>query len=284
MTQATRGQKNVKLGRGEARFGSPSVADAHELGRSTCGVAWDLVRPKPYDLVFRNSSDVVCLLFGAIEARTGYDSIRPAEMRFEPLSIAFHAKDGEVSVCASRVSGGFVAFTFPPAFRESMFGDDATTTRTTHSVDNILTPTITNLVTYARAAMFQDDGADLLRVESLAYLAYTEAMQGIRALRERTHSRALSNRDAARLFAHIEENIAATLSIADLARTVGLPIASLRQQFHQYTGQSVHRYIVERRLQLACKLLTNPDSSIPDIAAASGFSSQQHRGHYTKVL
>jgi AraC family transcriptional regulator len=104
--------------------------------------------------------------------------------------------------------------------------------------------------------------------------AKTSASMAARA--RRTLSRALSNRDAARLFAHIEENIAATLSIADLARTVGLPIASLRQQFHQYTGQSVHRYSVERRLQLACKLLTNPDSSIPDIAAASGFSSQQH--------
>ena len=47
-------------------------------------------------------------------------------MCFDPLSIAFHPGGGEVSVCASQVSGGFVAFAFPPTFREDTFGDDAT--------------------------------------------------------------------------------------------------------------------------------------------------------------
>jgi AraC family transcriptional regulator len=269
----------LNLAGAEARYGSPAVArsSAHVSGPDrTGGVAWDLVRPKPYDLVFRNSTDVICLLFGAIEAKTGYDGARPADMRFEPLSIAFHPGDGEVAVCASQVSGGFVAFTFPPAFRESFFGDDAVVTDAARSVDNILAPTITNLVTYARTAMVPDDGADGLFVESLACLAYTEAMRGMRALRERTYARTLSNRDAARLIAYIEENIAEPLSIADLAKTVRLPIATLRQQFQQCTGRSVHQFIIERRLQFACKLLMKPDLTIPDIAAASGFSSQQH--------
>jgi AraC family transcriptional regulator len=263
----------------EARYGPPVVARSGAYdsgGRSTFGVAWDLVRPKPYDLIFRNETDVVCLLFGAIDAKTGYDGARPAEMRFEPLSIAFHPGEGEVSVCASQVSGGFVAFTFPPAFRESMFGDDAAVTGATRSVDNILSPTITNLVMYARTALVPDDGGDGLSIESLACLAYTEAMRGMRALRERTHRRTLSNRDAARLIAYIEENIAEPLSVADLARFAGLPIATLRQQFQQCTGRSVHQFIIERRLQYACKLLMKPDMAIPAIAVACGFSSQQH--------
>jgi AraC family transcriptional regulator len=257
----------LNLAGGEARYGSPAVArsSAGDSGpdRSIRNVAWDLVRPKPYDLVFRNSTDVICLLFGAIEAKTGYDGARPADMRFEPLSIAFHPKDGEVSV-------------FPPAFRESLFGDDAMVNGAARSVDNILSPTITNLVTYARTALVPNDGTDELSIESLACLAYTEAMRGMRALRERTHCRALSNRDAARLIAYIEENIAEPLSIADLAKTVGLPIATLRQQFQQCTGRSVHQFIIERRLQFACKLLMKSGMAIPDIAAASGFSSQQH--------
>ena len=38
----------------------------------------NLVRPKPYELMFRNCTDVICLLFGAIDAETGYDGARPA--------------------------------------------------------------------------------------------------------------------------------------------------------------------------------------------------------------
>ena len=270
----------LNLAAGAARYGSPEVARSRlgELGadRSTGGVGWDLVRPKPYDLVFRNTTDVICLLFGAIEAKTAYDGGRPTAMRFEPLSIAFHPKGGEVAVCASEVSGGFVAFTFPPGFRENYFGDDAAMTGAARSVDNILSPTIANLVAYARTAMVSDRASDGLRIESLACLAFAEAMQGISALRERTHSRVLSSRDSARLIAYIEENLGEPLSAADLAKTVDLPIATLRRQFHLSTGRTLHQFIIERRLQYACKLLMKPGLTIPEIALASGFSSQQH--------
>lgn len=256
-----------------ARYGPPCVARSSEDGGR---LAWDLVRPQPYDLTFRSDADVICLLFGAIEAKTGYDGAAPADMRFEPLTIAFHPRDGEVAVCAHQVSGGFVAFSFPAAFRDDMYGDDGLIIGATHSVDNIISPTITNLVAYARSAMLQGDGTDALDVEALGHLAYSEAMRGIRALRQRTQGRALSNRQMARLIDYIEENVSVPLSIADLARTVGAPIATFRQQFQRHTGQSVHKYIIERRLQLACRLLMKPDAGVPDVAAASGFSSQQH--------
>ena len=157
-------------------------------------------------------------------------------MRFEPLSIAFHPKGGEVAVCAGAVSGGFVAFTFPQGFRESYFGDDAAVSGANRSVDNILSPTIANLVAYARTAMVSDQGADGLRIEALACLAFTEAMQGIKALRERTQGRALSSRDSARLIAYIEENLGEPLSIAELAKIVDLPIATLRGSFSSRPG------------------------------------------------
>jgi AraC family transcriptional regulator len=270
----------LNLADGAARYGSPEVARSRvgDLAgdRSAGGVGWDLVRPKPYDLVFRNTTDVICLLFGAIEAKTAYDGARPAAMRFEPLSIAFHPKDGEVAVSASQVSGGFLAFTFPPAFRENYFGDDAAVTGVSRSVDNILSPTVANLVAYARTAMASEHRSDGLRIESLACVAFAEAMQGISALRERTHCRVLSNRDSARLIAYIEENLGEPLSIADLAKAVDLPIATLRRQFHVSTGCTLHQFIIERRLQYACKLLMKTGPTIPEIAFTAGFSSQQH--------
>jgi AraC family transcriptional regulator len=255
-----------------ARFGPPCVARS---AQAIHGLSWDLVRPRPYDLIFRNNSDLICLLFGAIEARTGYDGARPIDMRFEPLTLAFHPRNGEVAVCAHQVSGGFVAFSFPPAFRDDMYGDDALVMGANHSIDNIISPTITNLA-YARSAMFQSDGADALAIEALGHLAYSEAMRGICALRQHARGRTLSNRQMARVIAYIDENLSIPLSIADLAKRAGAPIATFRQQFQRHTGQSVHKYIIERRLQLACKLLMNQDTRVPDVAAASGFSSQQH--------
>jgi AraC-like DNA-binding protein len=98
----------------------------------------------------------------------------------------------------------------------------------------------------------------------------------MRALRERTCHRALSKRALDHLLAHIEDNIAEPLSIAELAKIVALPIATLRRQFLQFTGRSLHQVIIERRLQHACNLLLKADSPISDVSAASGFSSQQH--------
>jgi AraC-like DNA-binding protein len=197
-------------------------------------------------------------------------------MCFDPLSIAFHPGGGEVSVCASQVSGGFVAFAFPPTFREDTFGDDATVGGVTRSVENILSPTVTSLVSYARTAMLGNGCFEALCIESLGYLAYSEAICGMRALRERTSHRALSKRALDRLLAYIEDNIAEPLTIAELAKIVALPIATLRRHFLQLTGQSLHQVIIERRLQHACNLLLKTDSAISDVSAASGFSSQQH--------
>ena len=59
-------------------------------------------------------------------------------------------------------------------------------------------------------------------------------------------------------------------------KIVDLPIATLRRQFQLSTGHTLHQFIIERRLQYACKLLMKPDLAIPDIALAAGFSSQQH--------
>jgi AraC family transcriptional regulator len=270
----------LNLTDGGGRHGLPAIArsNARDLRPDSPvgAISWDLVRPKPYDLVFRNPTDVICLLFGTIEAKTGYDGARPSDMRFEALSAAFHPRNGEVAVSANRISGGFLAFTFPPTFRESMFGDDAEILGGNHSVDNIQSPAIASLVAYARTAMATERADDALCAESLACLAYTEAMRGMRALRDRRRSQNLSSRDATRLFAYIEENLAEPLSLADLAKTVDLPIATLRRQFHQCTGRSVHQFIIERRLQLACDLLKATHMAIPQIAAASGFSSQQH--------
>src|SRR5262249_15864266 len=114
------------------------------------GIGWDMAPPNPYDLRFANASDAGWLLFGAIEAKTGHVGGKPAEMRFEGLTCAFHPGGGEVVVHAKRVHAGFVAFTFPREFRLQFFGEDARITGATRSVDNIVSPTVARLVAYAR--------------------------------------------------------------------------------------------------------------------------------------
>ena len=240
------------------------------------GIGWDMAPPNPYDLRFANASDVVCLLFGAIEARTGYDGAKPSEMRFEGLTCAFHPGGGEVVVHARRVHAGFVAFTFPREFRLQFFGADAHITGATRSVDNIVSPTVARLVAYARTALASNGGEDRLIVESLAQLAYSEAMQGIQAIRQRAVRNSLSAKAVARLIDFIDSNIDQPLGHADLARLLDLPIATLRRQFLERTGRPLHQFIIERRLTLARDMLHTTDLPISEIAAACGFCSQQH--------
>ena len=243
---------------------------------SAHGISWDVAPARPYDLRFENRTDVVCLLLGGIDARTGYDGDRPAPMRFEPLTTAFHPGGGEVLVHASRVTSGFIAFTFPEGFRERMFGDDCRFEGTGRSVHNIASPRIAHLVSYARTAIAGGRLEDSFAQEALAGLAYGEAIAGMATERRRVARRAPSRRQIARLIEHIDGNLGQSLSHAELARVADVPIATLRRQFRRETGRSLHQFVLDRRVEAAVDLLRGTQVPIAEIAASCGFCSQQH--------
>ncbi len=241
----------------------------------TAGLVCDIQRAQPYRLAFENATDVICLLFGSIDATTSYDGARPRRMRFEPMTIAWHPAGGRVAVTAERVSGGFAAITYGPRFADVLLGD-APQFRPTGSVENIASPSIAGLVSYARNVLEPGEGTDQLALEMVAGLAYLEAARAAGSLPGRRPSRPVGRRDIARVIDRIEADLEGELTHAELAGELGVPMATLARSFRGATGQCLHRFVLDRRIARAREMLSLGTESLVEIACACGFSSQAH--------
>ncbi|CDZ56948.1 AraC family transcriptional regulator [Neorhizobium galegae] len=110
-------------------------------------------------------------------------------------------------------------------------------------------------------------GAELRRQELLLTLL-AEVMReapepkpvprGIRAARER-----------------IDDDPAKAVSLADLAHLAGLSQFQLLRAFDKATGLTPHAYLIQRRIQLARKLVAG-GAGLAEAALASGFADQSH--------
>lgn len=75
------------------------------------------------------------------------------------------------------------------------------------------------------------------------------------------------------LLHHIEEHYMEDLDLDTLAESVGFSKYHFLRLFKQYTGTTLGEYTTLYRLKVAEKLLCDPNISITDVAAQSGFSS-----------
>jgi AraC family transcriptional regulator len=74
----------------------------------------------------------------------------------------------------------------------------------------------------------------------------------------------------------IESGLDKDLSLKALASESGYSRAHFLRMFHASTGTTPHRYVLERRIDHAQRLLREKRTSLDNIAAACGFSSQTH--------
>lgn len=74
---------------------------------------------------------------------------------------------------------------------------------------------------------------------------------------------------------YIEENFTEDISLNDIAKMSGYSKYHLNRIFLEKTGQTIHNYIMERRLFEASKLLVDSDFSLVEIALMVGYTSQQ---------
>ena len=92
----------------------------------------------------------------------------------------------------------------------------------------------------------------------------------------------LSAAQLRRLVDFIEAHIDQPLTIAALSREAGASSAHLRHWFKLTTGTTVHRYVVERRLERARRLLLAGELSASEVALAAGFSHQSHMARWMR--
>ena len=79
------------------------------------------------------------------------------------------------------------------------------------------------------------------------------------------------------VFDFIEANYHQPITLSSVAQAVGYSPAYLTDLVRRHTGQTVNRWIVERRMAAACSLLLETDSSVEQIATAVGY---QNTGHF----
>ncbi|MDK4700702.1 AraC family transcriptional regulator [Rhizobium sp. CNPSo 4062] len=94
----------------------------------------------------------------------------------------------------------------------------------------------------------------------------------------------LTNRHQRRLVDFIEAHIDRSLSLADLAATVGLSVSHLKPLFRATFGMPVHHYVLTRRVERARLLILSTDMALAEIALATGFAHQSHMTHWMRRI
>ena len=141
---------------------------------------------------------------------------------------------------------------------------------------NVTLPSCTGLIERLEAEMIAPGPFATEAVDSLARLLLI-AFAGRRG--RGTGPTQLSAALLRRLEDYVDANLTRRILVADLAAVVGLPAQSFAKAYLRYTGRSPHQFVLARRVERATSMLRRSPLSLIEVAAACGFSSQQHMTH-----
>ena len=79
-----------------------------------------------------------------------------------------------------------------------------------------------------------------------------------------------------RVLDHIEEHLAADISLTQLATVAGMSAHYFAELFRQSTGHAPYRYVLLRKIERAKQILRHPQRSVLDVALDVGFQNPSH--------
>jgi AraC family transcriptional regulator len=127
------------------------------------------------------------------------------------------------------------------------------------------------------AEVESDNASGALYADSLAHALTTRLLfLGERPPPQSRATGRLSQRKLLRVRDLIESCLDDDLTLQDLATETGYSRSHFLRVFHATTGMTPHRYLLQRRIERARRLLEQPDISIAEVAYSCGFSSQAH--------
>jgi AraC family transcriptional regulator len=94
----------------------------------------------------------------------------------------------------------------------------------------------------------------------------------------------LSKAQIRRFVEYVEENLEADLCLEELSRVVGLSVPHMTTLFRRTMGQTVHSYVMERRVCRARALLLGGRAAISEVALEAGFAHQSHLARWMRRL
>lgn len=86
----------------------------------------------------------------------------------------------------------------------------------------------------------------------------------------------LPGRALERAVDYIEANLANDLSLTDIAAALSMSAGHFARSFRKTTGIAPHRYVLERRLELAERLLRDTELPVSVVAGRAGFTTSSH--------
>ena len=115
-----------------------------------------------------------------------------------------------------------------------------------------------------------------LQLESFATLCLAEWLDDLSAETAPETTKGPGLKSLPRINDYIRANLEQELSLTDLAAVAELSPSYFLRAFKAATGQTPHRFLMERRVQRACELLRETDWALAEITFACGFASQSH--------
>ena len=125
-----------------------------------------------------------------------------------------------------------------------------------------------------------------LYLDSLATAMATQLVGNHSSLQVTSHAQGgLPGHKLKQVLSYIEENIAADLSLQEIANVAGLSVSHCKVLFRQSVGVPIHQYVIRRRIDRAAELLRQGDLAVSQIALETGFAHQSHLAvHMKRVL
>ncbi|MFZ5719264.1 MAG: helix-turn-helix domain-containing protein [Pseudomonadota bacterium] len=125
--------------------------------------------------------------------------------------------------------------------------------------------------------------AGRLYADSLATALTTRLLQGFAAVGA-FGRQTLSKPQLRRIVDYVEANLDGDLTLEQLAAVAGMSVPHLTTLFRRTMGQSVHAYVMERRVQRARDLLLERRLGIAEVAFETGFAHQSHLARWMRRL
>ena len=92
----------------------------------------------------------------------------------------------------------------------------------------------------------------------------------------RRDQRGLTNRQIRSALEYIETHVADDISLADIAGAAGVSVSSLTRGFRTALEVAPHRWVLNRRIALAQRLMSAGKTPLSEIAVLCGFADQSH--------
>ena len=144
-------------------------------------------------------------------------------------------------------------------------------------------PLIEHVVRALAAELAAPAPAGRVYADSLATALTTRLLQGFASVGA-AGRQTLSKPQMRRIVEFVEANLDGELSLERVAEVAGISIPHLTTLFRRTMGQSVHAYVMERRVQRARALLLDKRMTISEVALETGFAHQSHLARWMRRL